>query len=165
MANNLNAGSNRGSWKPLQKGWRKKEKKEPRRMGDPPLSFGEFKQAHPGGCFLFYGRNKGVNHDHRTCPINKADTEVYKNVHRSKKRAPPGIRETIVEVTKDELSKLMSLGTELAKGIREIKRSWVPKSDDKNKDKDKKGRKGGRKKSVNEVDAEESTPATTSNAP
>ena len=39
VANNLSAGSNRGSWKPLQKGWRKKEKKEPRRMGDPPLSF------------------------------------------------------------------------------------------------------------------------------
>ena len=40
VANNLNAGSNRGSWKPLQKGWKKKEKKEPRRRGDPPLSFG-----------------------------------------------------------------------------------------------------------------------------
>ena len=39
VANNLNAGSNRGSWKPQQKGWRKKEKNEPRRMGDPPLSF------------------------------------------------------------------------------------------------------------------------------
>ena len=41
VANNLNAGSNRGSWKPLQKGWKKKEKKEPRRIGNPPLSFGE----------------------------------------------------------------------------------------------------------------------------
>ena len=40
VANNLNAGGNRGSWKPPQKGWRKKEKEEPRRMGDPPLSFG-----------------------------------------------------------------------------------------------------------------------------
>ena len=28
LANNLNTGSNRGSWKPLQKGWKKKEKKE-----------------------------------------------------------------------------------------------------------------------------------------
>ena len=42
VAKNLNAGSNRGSWKPLQKGWRKKEKREQRRMGDPPLSFGKF---------------------------------------------------------------------------------------------------------------------------
>ena len=165
VANNLNTGSNRGSWKPLQKGWKKKEKKEPRRMGDPPLSFGEFIRAHPQGCFVCYGRNKGFNRDHRTCPIHKADTEAYKKVHRSKKRAHAGIRETKVEVTKDELSKLMSVGTELAKEIQEIKRSWVPKSDNKNKDKDKKGKKGEKKKGVNEVDAEESTPTTTSDAP
>ena len=38
-------------------------------------------------------------------------------MHGSKKRAPAGIRETKVEVTKDELSKLMSLGTELANEI------------------------------------------------
>ena len=70
-------------------------------------------------------------------------------MHGSKKRAPAGIRETKVEVTMDELSKLMSVGTELAKEIQEIKKSWVPKSDDKNKenrekDKDKKGRKRGK---------------------
>ena len=165
VANNLNAGSNRGSPKPLQKGWKKKKKKEPRHIGDPLLSFGEFIQAHPQGCFVCYGRNKGFNHDHRTCPIHKADTEAYKKVHESKKRAPAGIWETKVEVTKDELSKLMSVGTELAKEIQEIKRCWVPKSDDKNKDKDKKGKKGGKKKGVNEVDAEESTPTTTSDAP
>ena len=118
---------------------------------------------------MCYGRNKGFNHDHRTCPIHKADTEAYEKVHGSKKRAPACIRETKVEVTKDELSKLMSVGTKLAKEIQEIKKSWVPKSDDKNndknKDKDKKGKKGGKKKSVNKVDAEESTPATTNEAP
>ena len=174
VANNLNTGSNRGSCKPLQKCWKKKEKKDPRRIGDPPLSFAEFIRAHPQSCFVCYGRNKGFNHDHRTCPIHKADTEAHKKVHRSKKRAPTGIRETKVEVTKDELSKLMSVGTELAKEIQEIKRSWLPKSDDKNKenkendknkDKDKKGKKGGKKKGVNEVDAEESTPTTTTDAP
>ena len=165
VANNLNAGSNRGSWKPLQKGWKKKEKKEPRRMGDPPLSFGEFSRAHPQGCFVCYGRNKGFNHDHRTCPIHRANTEAHKKVHGSKRRAPAGIRETKVEVTKEELSKVMSVRTELAKDIQEIKKSLVSKSDDKNKDKDKKGKKGGKKKGVNEVDAEESTPATTSDAP
>ena len=88
----------------------------------------------------------------------------------SKKRTPADIRETKVEVTKDELSKLRSVGTELAKEIQEIKRNWVPKSDDKNKenkekDKDKKGKKGGKKKGVNEVDAEESTPTTTTDTP
>ena len=122
VANNLNAASLRGSWRPLQKGWKKKEKKEPRRMGDPPLSSGEFIRAHPQGCFVCYGRNKGFNHDHRTCPIHKADRDAYKKVHGSKKRAPVGIRENKVEVTKDELSKLMSVGSELAKEIQEIKR-------------------------------------------
>ena len=123
---------------------------------------------------MCYGRNKGVNHNHRTCPIHKADTEAYKKAHGSKKRAPAGIRETKVEVTKDELSKLMSVGTELAKEIQEIKRSWFPKSDnknkenkgnDKNKDKEKKGKKRGKKKGVNKVDAEERTPTTTTDAP
>ena len=174
VANSLNTGSNRGSWKPLQKGCKKKEKKDPRRIGHPLLSFGEFIRAHPQGCFVSYGRNKGFNYDHRTCPIHKADTEAYKKAHGSKKRAPAGIRETKVEVSKDELCKLMSLGTELAKAIQEIKSSWLPKSDDKsrknkendkNKDKDKKGKKGGKKKGVNEVDAEKSTPTTTTNAP
>ena len=77
---------------------------------------------------MCYGRNKGFNHDHRTCPIHKAETEAYKKVHGLKKRAPAGIWETKVEVTKDELSKLMSVGTEFAKEIQEIKRSWLPKS-------------------------------------
>ena len=36
------AGNNRGSWKPLQPGWKKKEKRDPRRIGYPPLSFVEF---------------------------------------------------------------------------------------------------------------------------
>ena len=165
VANNLNQGSNRGSSKPLQKGWKKKEKKEPRRIGDPPLSFGEFIRGHPQGCFVCYGRNKGFNHDHLTCPVHKADTKVYKKVHGSKKRTPASVREAKVEVTKDELSKLMSVGTELAKEIQEIKRAWVPKSDDKNKDKDKKGKKGGKKKGVKEVDAGESISTPTSDAP
>ena len=164
VANILNTGSNRGSCKPLQKGWKKKEKKEPCRIGHPPLSFGEFIRAHPQGCFVCYGRRKGFNHDHRTCPVHKADTEAYKEVHGSKKRAPAGIRETKVEVIKDKLPKLMSVGTELAKAIQEIKRFWVPKSDNKNKenkekDKDKKGKKGGKKKSVNEGDAATHTAA------
>ena len=76
VANNLNTGSNRGSGKPLQKGWKKNEKKDPRRIGDPPLSFGEFIRVHPQGCFVCYGRNKVFNHDHRACPIHKADTEA-----------------------------------------------------------------------------------------
>ena len=52
VANNLNKGGNRGSWKPLQQGCKKREKKEPRQVGDPPLPFGEFIRAHPQGCFV-----------------------------------------------------------------------------------------------------------------
>ena len=174
VANNLNAGSNRGRWKPLQQGWKKKEKRDPRRIGNPPLSFGEFIRAHPQGCFVCYGREQGFNHDHRTCPIHQADTEAYKKAHCSKKPPPAGIREAKVEVDEDELSKLMLVGTELAREIQEIKRNWVPRSDnknkeskenDQNKDNDKKGRKRGQKKGVNEVDAEENTPTTTTDAP
>ena len=165
VANNLNRGSNRGSWKPRQKGWKKKEKKEPRRIGDPPLSFGEFIRAHPQGCFVCYGRNKGFNHDHWTCPVHKVDTEAYKKVHGSKKRTAASVRRAKVEVTKDELSKLMSMGTELAKEIQEIKNALVPKSDNKNKEKEKNGKKRGKEKGVNVVDAEESIPTPTSDAP
>ena len=80
VASNQNGGSNRGSWKPLQQGWKKKEKKDPRRIGNPPLSFGEFIQAHPQGCFVCYGRNKGFHRDHQTCPIHQVDTEAYNTV-------------------------------------------------------------------------------------
>ena len=103
---------------------------------------------------MCYGRRKGFNHDHRTCPTHKADTEAYKKAHGSKKRAPAGIREAKVEVDKDELAKLMSsVGTELAKEIQEIKRNWAPRSDnknkennqnDQNKDKDGRGRERGK---------------------
>ena len=98
-------------------------------------------------------------------------------MHGSKKRAPAGIREAKVEVDKDELAKLMSLvGTELAKEIQEIKRNWVPRSDnknkennqnDQNKDKNKTTRKERRerKKGGNEVDAEETSPTSTTDAP
>ena len=51
VANNLNTGSNQGSWKPLQKDWKRREKKEPRHIGDPLLSFGEFIRASPPGLF------------------------------------------------------------------------------------------------------------------
>ena len=62
-------------------------------------------------------------------------------------------------MSKDELSKLMMVGTELAKEIQEIKRAWRPKPD---KDKDKKGKGWWKKKgdAVAEVAAEEDTRTT-----
>ena len=64
-----------------------------------------------------------------------------------------------MEVSKNELSKLMMVGTELAKASQEIKRAWGPKPDE-NKDRDKKGKGQGKKKrdAVNRFPAEEDTP-------
>ena len=76
VAINLHKGSNRGSWIPIQQGRKKREKKEPRRVGDPPLSFAEFIRANPQHCVVCYGRSSPFQHDHQTCPIHKADTEA-----------------------------------------------------------------------------------------
>ena len=76
VASNMHKGSNPGGWRPRQQGWKKREKKEPRPVGDPPPSFGEFIRAHPQGCFVCYGRSLTFQHDHCTCPIHNADTEA-----------------------------------------------------------------------------------------
>ena len=122
MADNLHKGGSRGNWRPLQQGWRKRKKKEPCRVSKLPLSFGEFIRAHPQSCFVCCGRTSCFQHDHWTCPIHKADTEAYKKAYRTKQRTSANIRKPKVEVSKDELSKLMMVGTELAKEIQEIKR-------------------------------------------
>ena len=163
VADDLHKERNHGSWRPLQQGWKKREKKEPRRMGNPPLSFREFIRAHPQGCFVCYGRNSAFQHDHQTCLIHKAEMEAHKKAHGTKKCMSPNIREAKVEVSKDELSELMMAGKELANEIQEIKRALGPKPDkDKDKDKDKKvkGRSKEKGDAVNEVAAEEDTPTT-----
>ena len=104
------------------------------------MSLGEFIPAHPQGCPVWYGQSSPFQHDHRTCPIHKANTEEDKKAHGTKKRTSANIREAKVQVSKDKVSKLMMVGTEFAKEIQEIKRAWRPKPDkDKDKDKDKKG--------------------------
>ena len=72
------------------------------------------------------------------CPSRKADTEAFRNVQGSMKRALAYIGETEVEVSKDEVSKWKD---ELAKEVQEVKISCGPREDtDKDKDKDKKGK-------------------------
>ena len=95
----------------------------------------EFIKTQPQGCSVCYGRNSPFQHDHRTCPIREADTEAYKKAHATKKRTLASLLEAKVEVSKDELSKLMMVGTELAKQIQEIKRAWGRRPDN-DKDKD-----------------------------
>ena len=65
----------------------------------------------------------GEQHDHRTRPIHKGETEAYKKAHRTKKPPSANIREAEVEVSKDELSKVMMVGTELAMGIQDNQES------------------------------------------
>ena len=134
--------------------------KEPRGVGDPPQSSGEFIQAHPQSCFVCYGQNSPYQHDHQICSTHKPETEAYKKAHGSEKRASAHVWEANVEVSKDDLSNLMMIGTKLAKEIQEIKRAWGPKPDkDKDRDKDKRGKGWWRKKedAVNKVAAEEDT--------
>ena len=132
---------NQGSWKPLQQGSKKREKKGPRRVGNPALSFGKFIRAHHQGCSVCYGRSSPFQLEHRTCPIHVADTEACKKAHGTKERTSANIWEANAEVSKDQLSKLMMVGTELAKEFQEIKRAWGPKPDkDNDKDNNKKGK-------------------------
>ena len=56
LAINLHKGSNRGSWKPLQQGSEKRDKRKPRPVYHLPPSFREFNRAHPQGCSVCYGR-------------------------------------------------------------------------------------------------------------
>ena len=100
VANNLHKGGNPTDWQPLQQRWKKREKKEPCRVGDPPLSFGEFIRAHPHGCFVCYGKNSSFQQDHWTYPDHKVDREAYKKADASKKHAPVNVEETKVEVSR-----------------------------------------------------------------
>ena len=85
--------------------------------------FKVFIQAHLQGCFVCYGRSSPPQHNPRTCLIHKADTEAYKKAHRSRKRTSANIREAKLEVSKNEVPKLMMVGTELPKGIQESNRA------------------------------------------
>ena len=91
-------------------------------------------QGRPQGCFVCHGRNSPFQHNPRTCCTHKTDTDAYKKAPGSKKRFAPHFREAKLEVSKDELSKLMMVGNDLRKEIQEIKRVSAPKKD---KDKDK----------------------------
>ena len=102
----LSRRGNRKTSKPLAQGWKKAERQEPRRIGDPPPSLGEFIKTQPRGCFLCYWRSTPFQHDHWQCAVHKADNEAYNQAHGSKRRTPTNIRETAAKVAKGELSKL-----------------------------------------------------------
>ena len=68
-------------------GWSReggKKGKEPRRIGNPPLSLREYRSQH-GGCWVCYGKGNNHAHDHRQCKVYEADKKAYFAAHPEKK--------------------------------------------------------------------------------
>ena len=62
-----------------------KKGKEPRRIGNPPLSFRQYRSQHDG-CWVCFGKGNNHAHDHRQCKVYEAD-----------KKAPAAIRQDFVQ--------------------------------------------------------------------
>ena len=58
--------------------------KEPRRIGNPPLSFREYRSQHDR-CWVCYGKGNNHAHDHRQCKVYEADKKAYFAAHPEKK--------------------------------------------------------------------------------
>ena len=61
-----------------------KKGKEPRRIGNPPLSFREYRSQHDG-CWVCYGKGNNHAHDHRQCKVYEADKKAYFAGHTEEK--------------------------------------------------------------------------------
>ena len=61
-----------------------KKGNERRRIGNPPLSFREYRSQHDG-CWVFYGKGHNHAHDHRQCKVYEADKKAYFAAHTEKK--------------------------------------------------------------------------------
>ena len=54
--------------------------KPPRRIGNPPLSFKEYRQKHDG-CWICDGKSLPHKHNHKTCKIYAGDKKAFFQVH------------------------------------------------------------------------------------
>ena len=66
--------------------WRKaapRQGKEPRGIGNPPLSFTEYRREH-GGCWVCYGKGRSHRHDHKTCKVYEEEKRAYFQAHPEK---------------------------------------------------------------------------------
>ena len=61
-----------------------KKSREPRRIGNPPLSFREYRSQHDG-CWVCCGKGNNHAHDHRQCKVYEADKKAYFAAHPEKK--------------------------------------------------------------------------------
>ena len=75
-------GQDRSRWNRLDP--RTKNCREPRRIGDPPLSFREYRSQHDG-CWVCYGKGNNHAHDHRDCKVYEDDKKTYFATHPDKK--------------------------------------------------------------------------------
>ena len=53
-----------------------RQRKEPRRIGNPPLSFTKYRREH-GGCWVCYEKGRYHKHDHKTCKVYEEDKWAY----------------------------------------------------------------------------------------
>ena len=75
-------GQDRSRWNRLDP--RTKNRRELRRIGNPPLSFREYRSQHTG-CWVCYGEAKNHAHDHRHCKVYEEDKKTYFTAHPDKK--------------------------------------------------------------------------------
>ena len=75
-------GQDRSRWNRLDPGT--KIRREPQRIGNPPLSFREYRSQHDG-CLVCYGEAKKHVHDHRHCKVYEEDKKTYFPAHPNKK--------------------------------------------------------------------------------
>ena len=59
-------------------------RKEPRRIGNPPLLFREYRSQHDG-CWVCHGKGNNHAHDHPHCKVYEEDKKTYFAAHPDKK--------------------------------------------------------------------------------
>ena len=67
-------GQDRSRWNRLDP--RTKNRREPRRIGNPPLPFREYRSQHTG-CWVCYGKGNNHAHDHGHCKVYEEDKKTY----------------------------------------------------------------------------------------
>ena len=74
VAHNVrNHGRDRSRWSQVGPN----KSRAPRRIGNPPLSFREYRSQHDG-CWVCYGKGNNHAHDHRQCKVYEADKKAEK---------------------------------------------------------------------------------------
>ena len=75
-------GQDRSRWNRLDPGT--KNRREPRRIGNPPLSFRKYRSQHTG-CWVCYGKGNNHANDHRHCKVYEEDKKTYFAAHPDRK--------------------------------------------------------------------------------